>query len=163
MSVGVEIIERGLDEAMASIARLDNAETRFELMGGIGEQIVGQTQHRISDEKTSPEGVDWPKTRRGKSILHLTGALWESIDYRATMDQVHVGSALPYARIHQFGGTIKAQNGRSLAFVSGGDTFFRQSVYIPPRPYLGLSRENIADLEDTIAAFIDDVLQEGLS
>ncbi len=161
-SVAVEIIDRGLDEAMVSIQRLTSAELRLELMDGVGREIQSQTRHRIRTEKTSHEGAEWPANRRGASILHLTGALWDSIDYRATMDQVHVGSARIYARIHQFGGTIKAKNGKALHFVSGGNTYTRQSVYIPPRPYLGLSRQNVEDLNDTITSFIDSVLQEGL-
>lgn len=160
--VAVEIIDRGLDQAMASMQRLTSSELRLELMETIGEEIVGQTQYRIMTEKTSPEGVDWPKNRRGASILHLTGELWGSIQHRSTLDQVHVGSHLPYARIHQFGGVVKAKNGRALHFVSGGEHYTRQSVYIPPRPYLGLSRQNVEDLQDTVSAFIESVLEEGL-
>ncbi len=160
--VAVEIIDRGLDEAMASIQRLTSPELRYELMDIVGREAQGQTRHRIMSEKTAPDGTEWPKTFRGTSILHLTGRLWESIDYRATMDQVHIGSALPYARIHQFGGTIKAKNGKALRFSSGGDTYMRRSVYIPARPYLGLSRQNVEDLNDTITAFIDSFLEEGL-
>lgn len=161
-AVAVEIIDRGLDEAMASMQRLTSPELRYGLMDGVGREIQSQTRHRIRTEKTSPEGIDWKNTWRGTSIMHLTGALWDSIDYRATMDQVHVGSPLVYARIHQFGGTITAKNAKMLRFVSNGETYFRRSVYIPPRPYLGLSRQNVEDLQDTITSFVESVLEEGL-
>ena len=160
--ITVEIIDRGLDDALTGLQRLASPELRYELMDSVGAEIRSQTQNRIADEKTSPEGAEWPKNLRGGSILQLTGALWNNIDYRATMDQVHVGSALPYARIHQFGGTIKAKNGRALHFVSGGQHYSRQSVYIPPRPYLGLSRQNVDDLQDTVTAFVESVLEEDL-
>lgn len=160
--VAVEIIDRGLDEAIASMQRLTSPELRLELMDGVGREIQSQTRHRIRTEKTSPEGIDWLKTWRGTSIMQLTGTLWDSIDYRAGLDQVHVGSPLVYARIHQFGGTIVAKNAKMLRFVSNGQTFTRRSVYIPARPYLGLSRQNVEDLQDTITSFVESVLEEGL-
>ena len=159
-SVAVEIIDRGLDEAMVSIQRLTSAELRLELMDGVGREIQSQTRHRIRTEKTSPEGAEWPANRRGASILHLTGALWDSIDYRATMDQVHVGSARIYARIHQFGGTIKAKNGKALAM--GGRTgrggrkamAWAQQVTIPARPFLGVSEQDKRNILDVVREYL---------
>ena len=59
------------------------------------------------------------KALRGRAVLVGRGELWASIEYRATKKGVTIGSALPYASIHQFGG----QAGRG------------KKVHIPARPY----------------------------
>lgn len=160
MSIAVEIVEQGLQDAMARIQALADPATRLKLMQSVGQEVQDQTYYRIKTEKTAPDGTAWPTNRRGTSILFATGQLAESIDYRATMDEVHVGSALPYARIHQFGGTIKPRSKEALAFMSAGNGYVVRSVYIPPRPYLGLSAQNAADIEEMIADFVNDVLKD---
>lgn len=157
MSVTVEIIDRGLDDAIAKMQALATPD-RLELMDSIGRLVQEQTRHRIATEKTAPDGSAWKPNRAGTSILYASHRLAESIDYRASLDRVVTGSPLPYARIHQFGGVIKAKSGRALAFKSGGDTYFRQSVTIPARPYLGLSAANVEELESVVADFILSVL-----
>lgn len=59
-----------------------------------------------------------------KKILFLEGALRGGITYRATEDELQVGSVLKYARIHQLGGEAGRKGSR---------------VTIPARRYLGLS------------------------
>ena len=158
MSVAVEIIEQGLQGAMERIQALNDPVMRLKLMTAVGQEVQDQTEYRITTEKTAPDGTPWPPNRRGTSILYASGRLAGSIDYRATLDEVHVGSALPYARIHQYGGRIEPRSANALAFASGGDSWVVKSVYIPPRPYLGLSGQNIADVEEMIADFVADVL-----
>lgn len=160
MSVTVEIIDRGLDDAIAKMQALATPD-RLELMDSIGQFASEQTKYRLRAEKTAPDGSAWKPNRAGTPILFASGSLEESIQYRATLDRVLVGSSKPYARIHQFGGVIKAKNGRALAFKSGGDTYFRQSVTIPARPYLGLSAANVEELESVVADFILSVLDGG--
>lgn len=160
MSVTVEIIDRGLDEAIAAMQALAELD-RLELMDSIGRLVQEQTRHRISTEKTAPDGSAWKVNRAGTSILYASHRLAESIDYRSSLDRVTVGSPLRYARIHQFGGVIRAKNGKALAFKAGGDSFFRQSVTIPARPYLGLSAGNVEELESVVADFILAILDGG--
>lgn len=164
----VEIIEQGLDEAIARIERL-TALDRFHLMDELGSLAIDQTKRRIQVEKTAPDGTPWAKTWRGSSILLNSGALADGIQHMATPFEVHVGSALVYARIHQFGGTIKPKDKKALSFsVPGGlrkampggsEKVFLKSVTIPARPYLGLSADNIAEAEEVIAEFIEGLLQ----
>lgn len=164
----VEIIEQGLAEAIARIERL-TALDRHEVMDSLGALMQQQTRHRIDVEKTAPDGTPWAKTWRGSSILVNTGELVNSIAYLSNQTEVHVGSPRVYARIHQFGGTIKAKNKKALSFsVPGGlrkalpggsEKVFFKSVTIPARPYLGLSADNIAEAEEVIAEFIEGLLQ----
>lgn len=155
----VEIIERGLDEAIARIERL-TALDRFHLMDELGSLAIDQTKRRIQVEKTAPDGTPWAKTWRGSSILLNSGALADEIQHMATPFEVHVGSALVYARIHQFGGTIKPKDKKALAFKGAdGQARFAKQVTIPARPYLGLSADNIAEAEELIAEFIEGLLQ----
>ena len=155
----VEIIEQGLNEAIARIERL-TALDRHELMDSIGRLVQLQTRQRIEVEKTAPNGTPWAKTWRGSSILFNTGTLADSIDYLSNQHEVHVGSPLVYARIHQFGGTIKPKDKKALAFKGGdGQARFAKQVTIPARPYLGLSADNIAEAEEVIAEFIEGLLQ----
>lgn len=168
MGAAVEIIEQGLSEAIAALDRL-TALDRHELMDTLGRTVQLQTRRRITSEKTAPDGTQWPPTWRGGSTLYLTGALAQSIDYISSQTEVHVGSPLVYARIHQLGGTVKAKDGKALAFsVPGGfrkalpggsEKAFLKSVTIPARPYLGLSASNIDEAEAVIADFMEALLQ----
>lgn len=160
MSVTVEITDRGLDDAIAKMQALA-APDRLELMDSIGRLVQEQTRYRISTDKMGPDGSAWKPNRAGTSILYASHRLAESIDYRASLDRIAVGSPMVYAKIHQFGGVIKAKNGKALAFSSGGENYVRQSVTIPARPYLGLSAENVEELESVVSDFILAVLDGG--
>jgi len=51
--------------------------------------------------------------------------------------EIGAGSGIVYARIHEYGGTIRAKNAPYLRFsVPGGGFVTTKSVYIPPRPYV---------------------------
>ena len=70
-----------------------------------------------------------------------TGDLMNSIAYKVIKPgidgTVRVGSALVYARIHEFGGHIEAVNGDYLKFqTADGEWHTVPSVEIPARPYL---------------------------
>ena len=158
MSVSVQIIERGLDQAMKATERLAGWD-HFELMDTVGRTIQLQTRRRLSSEKTSPEGVPWKETQRDNPTLYNTGALHDSIDYRADLNSITVGSPLIYAAIHQFGGIIKPKNGKALAFSVGGDSVFAKQVTIPARPYMGVSPSNAQEIEMVIFDFMEAVLQ----
>lgn len=181
--------------AGASI-RVDDAEIRaalkrFQLAGGqlnarhaIGGYLVSATHQRFISE-TGPDGKPWRplrpatlrKRRRGRgnsgtpAILRDQGHLYQSITYQLSGDEIVVGSNLEYARIHQFGGTIKRQGGRRTAtfrtankgagkdgagsrlrFASKRSKYKRKfeksfevpdyTITIPARPYLGLNDED---------------------
>ena len=77
----------------------------------------------------------------GQSPAVQTGALRRSIQVDtkdvAKRLTAHVGSALPYARIQEFGGTIKAKKSPYLFFRMPDGSFRRvKSVRLPARPYM---------------------------
>lgn len=61
------------------------------------------------------QGPGWKASRRGGNTLRDTGALAASVVYSVEGDTLTVGSHLPYAPIHQYGGTITAKGGKFLA------------------------------------------------
>jgi Mu-like prophage protein gpG len=74
----------------------------------------------------------------GNKVLSQSGELKKSMVAEATDNQVAVGpgGGIPYARIHHFGGVIRAK-GKSLAIpIGGGRIVRRKSVKMPARPYL---------------------------
>ena len=120
---------------------------RKGLLKAVGSELETQTRRRLSDEKEAPAGTPWPEwsddyaaTRHGgHSLLQSEGDLLDSITYEVSDDRVEVGTNLIYGAIHQFGGD-------------------EVGIPIPPRPYLGLSRDNRADLE----AILEDWGREAL-
>jgi phage virion morphogenesis protein len=136
----------------ATIAVLNRAAARFDDMFSlneeIGEILVLSTNKRFTTF-TAPDGEKWkprsPATiakygRKSNSVtsnpLVKDGFLSKSIASEPERDQVAIGSNSVYAAMMQAGGT-KAQFPHLW-----GD--------IPERPYLGLSREDIADIVPTV-------------
>ncbi|KPU84961.1 hypothetical protein JI58_00505 [Marinosulfonomonas sp. PRT-SC04] len=157
-SVAITVIEKGLDQAAAAIARLTDPD-KHELMDVVGRMIQLQTRQRLASDKTAPDGTPWQDNYSKSSTLYASGTLHDSIDYHSTSDEVVIGSPLIYAAIHHFGGVIKPKNGKALAFSSGGKSYVVKSVTIPARPYLGLSVNNRDEIESIVAEFIGQVLQ----
>lgn len=74
---------------------------------------------------------------QAKKILVEKGHLRNAIHYQATKSSVTigVGGHIPYAAIHQFGGTIRPKHGKALSFGLGP----KGAVKIPARPYLAMN------------------------
>ncbi|GMA59730.1 phage virion morphogenesis protein [Alicyclobacillus fastidiosus] len=90
----------------------------------------------------------------GHKILVRSGDLRQSIMVgEVTNDSVEIGSSLPYARIHQLGGTIgpvtvRPRTKQALAFPTADGTVVVRSAdiperKIPARPYLKIQDEDI--------------------
>ncbi len=90
----------------------------------------------------------------GHKLLVQTGELRNSIMVGEVTDSsIEIGSSLPYARIHQLGGTIgpvtiNPRNKRALAIPTANGTIIRRSAniperHIPARPYLKVQPEDI--------------------
>lgn len=157
MSVGLNI---RFDD-LGSAARIDLRLLRLakpnmrDLLEGIGSEIEAQTRTRIQDEKKAPDGTAWDDwsedyagSRHGKStshdphpgqlrsagghtLLQLGGDLLDSIQFDvAGSDEVLIGSNLVYAnRMNE------------------------------QRQYLGLSPQNVEDLEELVIDFMGDLLK----
>lgn len=146
----------GFDKAMLKAAqKLGNKQA---LLDSVGEALVSGTLARF-DAEEDPEGNKWEPSRRaqeeGGKTLSDTAILRRSIEYATTGDKVMVGSNQPYALIHQKGGTIKPKKAKKLVFKgSGGKKVFAKEVTIPARPYLGVSADDMEEVQATIADFL---------
>jgi phage gpG-like protein len=128
--------------------RLGDANLR-QMLADIGSEVESQTRYRIQTEKKAPDGSEWedwsesyagskhgssahqphPGSLRqsgGHSLLQLTGGLLDSLQYEVRGNDVLVGSNLAYAE------AVNSQ-----------------------REYLGLSRENIDDIENLVVDFFE--------
>lgn len=151
----------GLDKVMSKAAqKLGNKQ---ELLESVGEALVSGTLDRF-DAEEDPQGNKWKPSRRareeGGKTLSDTAILRRSVEYATAGDKVMVGSNLPYALIHQTGGTIKPKTAKRLVFKgSGGKKVFAKEVTIPARPYLGMSDEDREAVQETISDFLADAFK----
>lgn len=111
-------------------ARLVDMKPAFDEIG----QALQTSTHQRFEDAAGPDGRAWPdlseatKAARGADAKPLLARrhLYDSINWRAGMREVAVGSNRKYARIQQLGG----EAGRGL------------KTKIPARPYLGISRDD---------------------
>jgi phage virion morphogenesis protein len=148
MSVGIRIDVQGLDVVQRKLAALSGMDLG-ELLDGIGGEIESQTRRRIGEEKTGPDGEPWPawsdsyaKTRGPHhSLLIGEGHFLDSITHVVHDDELEVGSNAVQAALMQFGG---------------------EDIGLPqhkPRPYLGLSAENLDDIDALVVDFCEGLLR----
>ena len=154
---GVSLNWGGFDRALGNaIHRMGDTQ---DLMDSIGEALRSSTLKRFDDEE-DPTGKKWKPSARataeGGKTLDKEGHLKDSIDYHATSSKVMVGSNLPYARIHQLGGTIQPKKGKFLKFRGlDGENVFVKEVTIPARPYLGISDDDREEIIATMTDFLE--------
>lgn len=131
-----------------------------EMMAGIAALGESQTRRRISEEKTAPDGSAWKPNNEGTSILLQTGQhLLQSIASEASADTAEWGATWEYAHVHQDGMTIVPKNKKVLQFMIGGKLVSAKRVTIPARPFVGLSSENEAEIEELITDVLGGSLQ----
>jgi len=123
-------------------ARLATGEVQGEIAG----LLKSQTQRRLRETKTAPDGTPWAEwsedyaATRGPqhSLLQGEGDLDDDLMTYADARSSTLGSPLIYAAIQQFGGE-------------------EVGIDIPAREYLGLSDDNAREIEQAV----EDWLQEG--
>ena len=154
MRINVEL--QGHPQAQATFNRMLKAGADFTpAMRQIGETLLNSTRQRFADEE-APDGSKWPdlspvtkarKQSHADRILHESGALSGSINYRADSRSVSIGSTREYAGTHQFG-ALQGSYGRTSRNgpIPWGD--------IPPRPYLGLSQDDQSQITKILLAHI---------
>ncbi|MBF0175368.1 MAG: phage virion morphogenesis protein [Magnetococcales bacterium] len=108
--------------------------------------VLADEAEQAFARETSPEGKPWPglaestekqREKEGKwpgPILQVLGRLAGSVQQEYGPDHASVGTNVIYARIHQLGG----EAGRG------------HKVYIPPRPFLGLSPSGQGEILDIL-------------
>jgi phage virion morphogenesis protein len=98
---------------------------------------------RIIMEKSGPDGEHWPDAEDGSprsELLYKSRRLVNSFKTVFASGAGQLGSSLPYAAIHHFGGVAGARGRRN---------------YIPARPYFGIGKPDIEALEHRIQAWVD--------
>ncbi|WP_323790120.1 phage virion morphogenesis protein [Thalassovita sp.] len=165
--ISIEIGLRDRDAESQLQTLLDRMENRRGFYASVGERLLSSSKDRFREEN-APDGTPWTplrprtiKAREGKGQTPITilrsntkgksgSSLAGSLNYDATNEEVRVGSPLPYAAIHQLGGTI--QKPESTRWMSGR-RFAKRSeapegkevkipahkITIPSRPFLGLT------------------------
>jgi phage gpG-like protein len=128
----------------------------------IGEYLVSDTKRRFK-EGIDPQGHKWKpsmrarSTGRGKTLIDKA-ILRNSIGYKASPTQVHVGTNDKRAAIHQKGGVIKPKKKKMLAFQIGGKKIFAKKVTMPRRAFLGINERNTRDIKGIVQAHIGKTL-----
>lgn len=146
----------GLKEHIDNLKDI-NDEAKEELNDNIAGILESSAVQRFETEK-DPDGKAWKPNLRGGRILTLHGYLCGSIIGQATKDYAEVGSALVYAAVHQYGGTVKAKVKNFLKFNVGGRWASKKAVAIPARPYLGMSKQDEAAIGLEVEKFINGAL-----
>lgn len=178
---GADALREKLREIAGRVSNLS------PIMQTIGARITTQTKDRFRSEGPAPDGTPWArlqastlKRKKHSKILTESTALRDSVHYQMLGNNavsVGTGENIPYAAIHQFGGTIN-QGARSELFVRNrykrsvketgrqkgqfkkgttagqGLTFGNRVINIPARPFLGLSRENSDEILGIINGYI---------
>lgn len=128
--------------------KLDLADRR-KLLESIGVEVESQTEERFENQR-DVSGSKWQdisaKTKAyynkkgiSGSILNRTRQLRDTIESQAADSQVLVGAVKIYAATHNYGD--KKRN-------------------IPQREFLGLSSQNIVEIEYIINDFLENIIKE---
>ncbi len=147
-----------------ALQRASRPDIKNKLGKPVGKALVSSTRERFQTSK-DPTGRPWKPlataaVKRGRKknykkskgpdkgeskrlILVQTSQLKNSIASDASDTQVAVGTDVVYARIHQFGG--RAGRGKS--------------VFIPARPYLGISDGDQREIEGLAIKFLEELFQ----
>ncbi|MGM4981879.1 phage virion morphogenesis protein [Rhizobium sp. 11_C7_N12_5] len=172
----VSIQDAALSAELDALAR--RSENRRTFYVQVGEYMLNSTSDSFEKERT-PDGQPWKtlmpatiKRREEKrqtpiKILRASGRLAGSINYRASNDDMTIGSPLPYAAIHNNGGEIEMPERTQTIYQHYDekndeiDQRFRKksksnfardvlvkahSITMPARTYLDISKENEKDI-----------------
>lgn len=128
-------------------------------------QEIANIMNRFGLRVWSTSAKKYLSGPRPEKLAPRTGLLRSSIRYKITKDRkavnVTFGTSVPYAAIHEFGGTTSAhtivpKKALALKFMVGGKVFFAKKVNHPgstikPRPFLKPSvMDNMDSLKDDL-------------
>lgn len=132
------------------------------LMIAIGKDIKAVIQSRFRNS-IGPDGSHWAGVsyRTGKPLL-ITGSLMRSFKSSYTSNTAIVGTNDIRARLHQFGGTIKAKNKSYLHFKIGDKWVKVKEVKIKARPFNGFNQELFERYKTMVASYLSQELKESL-
>jgi len=155
---------RAIEQRMAQlIVRFEDLTPLTEAMGVY---LESATIDRF-DTETAPDGNRWEQSIRareeGGKTLTDSAQLRSSITSEADASSTAVGTNKIYAGVHQDGATITAKSSPRLTFQLPGGLGFRsvESVEVPARPFLGLSRDDEIELHALAEDFARDAGGDG--
>jgi phage virion morphogenesis protein len=180
--IRIAVDDKAVNEALIDLQR--NVSDLSPVMKVIGEYMVRSTEDRFNRQGPAPDGTPWKplavstlKRKKHPKILTESGALRGDINYHllGTLG-VAIGTTgrIPYAAIHQLGGTIahKARVGvlafkKKGGFMSRSDAGKRKTAVrvafahygerqtkIPARPFLGVSAQDSAKIVGIISKYL---------
>jgi phage virion morphogenesis protein len=137
-TIKVTVDDERVQQALERVARI-GGDAR-PLFTEIGSALEASTRARF-DRGVGPDGVPWVpltaktlKRKRGSKILVERGDLLNSIAFEAGSDFVQiVAGPTEYAATHQFG---------------------RPAANIPARPFLGLSDEDVREIDEATGDYV---------
>lgn len=96
-----------------------------------------------------------------------TGALRNSIAYETkqtgTGAEAEIGPSVIYARIQEYGGTIRPVHAQALHWVMDGQDYFAKQVTLPARPYLRPAAEDhITEISQVMKETIADGIAQSI-
>lgn len=113
------------------------------------------------------------KCRKGQ-ILSLRGTLRKSIGpmpagpvtpgfatgsiVRYGAGVVTIGTSIKYAHVHEKGAVIVPVSKKALRYKCGDRWVFSKKSVIPPRPFGDFTQQDVAELKDTVEAYIASVM-----
>lgn len=144
---------------LAALARASGDMT--DLMDKIGRRLVSDTDRRFETE-TAPDGKPWKPSHRaietGGQTLTDKETLRDSISHQAGPRSVAIGTNLIYAAVHQAGAEIRPKATKALRFrLPNGAWVSVGKVTIPARPFIGLSDEGEAAIDELVINWLDGV------
>lgn len=155
MELKIDISEQPVTDAFNRLLQL--GANPSSTLDAVGRSLITNIQSGFRNS-VSPYGQKWekPKHRSGSPLLD-SGKLIVSIDYRLVGNAVEIGTNMRYAKLHQFGGTIKPKNRQALFFMLGDKKVFARQVTVPARPFM--PTEGLPDSwRDDVAAVVMDVV-----
>ncbi|MDH3001471.1 phage morphogenesis protein [Chelonobacter oris] len=146
--IKIQLDDKKLAVKLGQIAR--QLAQPSKLYGVLGETLKKIHKKRFEAE-TAPDGKKWrplsPLTSQMKgndNILRRRGYLSDKTAYNYDSKGVEFGSDAKYARLHQFGGTIKPKRAKRLKLGESG--VYAKQVTVPARPWLGINDNDEAQL-----------------
>lgn len=124
------------------LQELTRAEREIEAPGTLkrrlGAILKAQTQRRIKSEKQAPDGARWspwaPSTSKKGHLLYKSGAFYKGIKASVTKQGVSITTDTPYGYLHDVG-----------------------TSRMPARPWIGISRDNLREVEKAVDSWLEEV------
>jgi phage virion morphogenesis protein len=137
---------------------IDLGQDLRPVLADFGEILIESTQRRFAEGK-APDGTAWAplKSRQGSPLLD-TGTMRDQIASEVGPDFVQIVASAKQASWHQFGTdpfVILPKSRQALAWPGGPGPRKRVNhPGLPPRPFLGLSDEDRAQMDAVVRAYL---------